>query len=76
MTNARSTLDSFLPPSVVKPKKDTGIYVEEKCSNPRCCKKIPFAEPKYTLRVKGKENVYCQACAKTILRPQENTASV
>jgi len=67
------TLDRFFPPSVVKTKQDPAVVVEDKCSNPKCRRKIPFNEPKYTLRVKGKEGVYCQTCAKRILRPQENT---
>lgn len=66
------TLDQFLPPTVVKPRKDTGIdVVEEKCFNPRCRKKFSPKEPLYRLRLKGKENAYCQACAQAILRPQE-----
>jgi len=73
----KSTLDNFFPPTVVKPlKKDSGIYIEEKCSNPKCGKKIPFAEPLVRILTKGKEKPYCQACAKAILRPQENAENV
>jgi len=67
------SLDRFLPPSVVKTKQDQAVVIEDRCSNPRCKRKIPFNEPKYTLRVKGKEGLYCQTCAKRILRPEENT---
>ena len=70
------TLDQFLPPATVKPRHDTGIYVKDRCSNPKCNKQIPVTEPKYTLRIKGKEAVYCQACAKAILHPQETTESI
>jgi len=68
-----TTLDQFLPPTTVKTKKDTGIDIEEKCSNPHCGKKLSPKDPIYTLRVRGKEGKYCPACAKAILRPQENT---
>jgi len=70
------TLDKYFPPSTVKPKKDTGIDIEVKCSNPHCGKKISPKEPIYTLRIKGKDATYCQACAKTILRPKENIEAV
>jgi len=60
------TLDKFLPPHTVKREP-------EKCSNPRCRKPLSPKEPKYTLRIKGKENAYCQTCAKAILKPQEKT---
>jgi len=70
------TLDKYFPPSTVKPKKDTGIDVEVKCSNPRCRKKLSAKEPIYTLRIKGKDSTYCQACAKAILRPQEKAEDV
>lgn len=67
------TLDKFLPPSQVKPKEDPQIIViaKEKCA--KCRKTIPLTEPKYNLKIKGKIGVYCQPCAKKILRPQENT---
>lgn len=70
-----STLDAFLPPQLVKPKQvDSGIYVEERCSNPKCRKILGAKEPKYTIRFKGKEAPYCRECAKAILpkpKPQE-----
>jgi hypothetical protein len=63
------TLDSFFSPRA-KPKQ---VLAEERCSNPHCRKLLDAKESKYTLRIKGKEAVYCQACAKKILRPQEAT---
>lgn len=68
-----ASLDRFLPPSAVKPKQDPAITIQDKCANPKCRRKIPLNEPKYTLRIKGKEAVYCQTCAKKILHPHENT---
>ena len=70
-----STLDQFLPPTVITPKAaskptaNSGIYVEENCD--KCGHKILPTEPKYNLTIKGKKGVYHQACAKAILRPQE-----
>jgi hypothetical protein len=64
------SLDKFLPPYQVKPKQDPKITVRDKCA--KCGKPILSTEPKYTLRVKGKEGFYHQTCAKQILRPQEN----
>jgi len=61
MKNA--SLDRFLPPMAVK--SETNIAVEEPCS--KCGRKIPFIEPKYRLRIKGEESVYCYECAHTIL---------
>jgi len=58
------SLDRFLPSS--KPKQ-----VEERCANPNCRKIIKGI--KYTLTVKGKEGIYCQPCAKQILRPFETS---
>jgi len=66
------TLDQFLPPSVVKPKTSQ-VFVEERCANPKCRKILKITDVKYTLKIKGKEATYCQACAKKILRPHENT---
>jgi hypothetical protein len=60
------TLDSFFG---AKPKQ---VLVEERCSNSRC-RKLLGKGPKYTLTIKGEEKLYCQTCAKKILRPQENT---
>ena len=60
------TLDRFFG---AKPQQ---VLVEERCSDPRC-RKLLGKDPKYTLRFRGKEAVYCQACAKKILRPQEAT---
>jgi len=64
------SLDRFLPPSVVK--KQDSVAAEDRCSNPKCKRKIPINEPKYTLRIRGTAGVYCQECAKKILRPQED----
>lgn len=75
MEGKTSTLDQFLPPTPVK-TRDTGIYVKDRCSNPKCGKEIPFTEPKYTLKIKGKEAVYCQACAQAILYSQENNEGI
>jgi len=61
------TLDQFMPPTIVKSKPDSGIFVEERCSNPKCGKILGLKEPKYTIRSKGKEAVYCRDCAKAIL---------
>lgn len=65
----RMTLDNFFEPQVVK--KPESIYVEENCAG--CGKKIPYDQPKYRLRIKGKENPYCQPCARILLpkRPEE-----
>jgi len=71
--NVAESLDRFLPPTVVKPKQDPSIFVEERCSNPKCRKILSVKVPKYTLRSKGREQPYCPDCAKQILRPQENT---
>jgi len=73
---SKGTLDLWLPPEIVKPKQDTGIFVEERCSNPRCRKILGVKEPKYVLRIRGKEAPYCRACAKVILRPQEQTEEI
>ena len=73
-----STLDAFLPPQIVKPKQfDSGIHVEERCSNPKCRKILGAKEPKYTLRFKGKEEPYCRECARAILpkpKPTKETS--
>jgi len=66
------TLDRFLPPSQVKPKPSE-VFVEERCTNRKCRKILKITDIKYTLKVKGKEGIYCPDCAKKILRPQENT---
>jgi len=63
------TLDKFLP-FATKPREP---IITEKCSNPRCQKTLSPKEPKYVLKIKGKENTYCQTCAKAILRPQEKS---
>lgn len=68
-------LDRFFPPSVLKPKSSQ-VFTEERCANPKCRKILKIIDVKYTLRIKGKEAVYCQHCAKTILRPQENAGEV
>jgi len=65
------SLDRFLPPTAVKPKQDTGIFVEERCANPRCRKILKGV--KYHLTIKGITAPYCQECAKAKLRPQENS---
>jgi len=67
------SLDQFFPPTVVKPKQDSQLFVEERCANPKCRKILKILAIKYTLTIKGKTGTYCQACAKKILRPQENT---
>jgi len=67
------TLDRFFPPTAVKPKQDSGVFVQERCSNPKCRKILGPKVAKYVIRIKGKEQPYCQDCAKKILRPQENT---
>jgi len=69
MKNA--SLDRFLPPMEVR--NETSIAVEDSCS--KCGRKIPFIEPKYRLRVKGEEAVYCYECAHKILpkpKPKED----
>ena len=47
---------------------------EEKCSE--CNKVLDEKEIRYTLSIKGKSKVYCQSCAKRILKPQEQTEEV
>jgi DNA-directed RNA polymerase subunit RPC12/RpoP len=69
-----STLDQFFPPTVVKSKGGSGIYVEERCSNSKCGKILKATEPKYVIKVKGKEKPYCMECARKILpkpKPKE-----
>jgi len=63
-----TTLDQFLSPSESKPR-----LPEERCANPKCRKILKITDIKYTLRVKGKEGVYCRTCAKEILRPLEDS---
>lgn len=72
-----STLDAFLQPQLVKPnQRDSGIYVEERCSNSNCRKILGVKEPKYTIRAKGKEEPYCRECARAILpKPKPEEAS-
>lgn len=65
------SLDAFLPPVAVKKKEDPAVFVEENCA--KCGRKITQVEPKYRLRIKGKEAPYCQPCAKKILKPQEQS---
>ena len=69
-----STLDAFLQPQLVKPKQTDSIYVEERCS--KCRKILGVKEPKYTIRIKGKEAPYCRECARAILpkpKPKETS---
>lgn len=68
-----ASLDRFFPPSLTKPKQDPAIFVEERCADPACRKILKIRDIKYTLRIRGKEGVYCQECAKRILRPQERS---
>jgi len=70
------TLDRFLPPTVAKPKQNSGVFVQERCANPKCRRILKITDVKYTLIVKGKKAVYCQPCAKKILQPQENTENL
>jgi DNA-directed RNA polymerase subunit RPC12/RpoP len=66
------SLDQFLPPVAVKPKQDTKLYVEEKCSD--CGKLLGVENPEYDLRIKGIVKPYCRECAKKRLpkpKPQE-----
>lgn len=58
------SLDRFLPPN-----NNQHTAVERRCANPRYRKVIKGIN--YTLKVKGKEDIYCQSCAKQILRPFE-----
>lgn len=65
-------LDAFLQPQVVKPKQDPGIFVQENCTD--CGTLFDGTEPWYHLRIKGKEQPYCQDCAKKHLpkpKPKE-----
>ena len=62
------SLDRFLP------KDSQHTAVEQRCANPNCRRVIRGV--KYTLTVKGKEDTYCQTCAKQILRPQEDVEEV
>lgn len=57
-----STLDAFLPPRAVKSRQDSGVFVMERCANPKCGKPLRISEPKYTLVVKGEKGVYCREC--------------
>jgi len=66
------SLDRFLPPTVAKPKQDSAVFIQERCANPKCRKILKVTDPKYTLRIKSKNAVYCSACAKKILHPQED----
>jgi len=51
---SKGTLDAFFGPTIVK-KLDNGIFIEERCSNPKCRKILGAKEPKYTIRLKDKE---------------------
>lgn len=71
------TLDQFLPPTVVKSRPDSGIFVEERCSNPKCRKILGPTVIKYTLRVKGEKKPYCRECARAIMpKPKPETEEV
>ena|SRR3972149_5807859 len=66
------SLDAWLGPQIVKPKtkpQQEAIITEDFCSNPKCKKKIPVNQMKYTLRVKGEEKVFCADCARAKLNP-------
>ena len=59
------SLDNFFPST-----NNKHTAPGQRCANPKCRRIIK--DVKYTLIIKGKENVYCQACAKQILSPQED----
>lgn len=67
------SLEKWLPPVAVRKKEDPAVVVkaEEKCV--KCGNPISDKEPKFRLRIKGKENPYCMSCAKKILQPKENS---
>lgn len=46
---------------------------EERCSNPKCHRKLDPKETRFSLTVKGEEKVYCQDCYKAKLRPREDS---
>jgi len=58
-TVSKGTLDQFF--GTKPPPK------EERCSNPRCGKKIDPKKPRFSLTVKGEEKVYCPECYKAKL---------
>jgi hypothetical protein len=57
------------------PKRDSGIFVEEECSNPRCRKKLGIREPKYVLRIGAKRKPYCRDYARALMGPPETQKS-
>ena len=57
------SLDKFLGTKAPPP--------EERCSNPRCNKKLGPKDTRFTLTIKGKENLYCMPCYKAKLKPLE-----
>lgn len=68
------SLDTFFEPEVVKPKQqDTGIDVQENCSD--CGEPLGVNNHKYTLRIKGEIKPYCRGCAKKRLpKPDKETS--
>ena len=70
-----STLDAFMEPQIVKPKQDSQIFIQEKCSD--CGQVLDPTNPQYTLKIKGETKPYCRECAKKRLpkpkpKPQES----
>jgi len=66
------TLDAFLGPQIVKPKQDSGIFVQEKCSD--CGQLLGANKPMYALKIKGEVKPYCRDCARKRLpkpKPKE-----
>lgn len=62
-----TTLDVFLPPVLVKPKQDLGIFVEERCSREGCRKVLKIWDLKFHILVKGKLGVYCRECTRVLI---------
>lgn len=67
MSNNKN-LDSFFGTKAPSPV--------ERCENPACRKPLTPKVVKVELTRKGVRKVYCQACAKAILRPQEQAAEL
>ena len=68
MKSNSMSLDKFLGSKASPP--------EERCSNPKCHKKLEPKDTKFTLTIKGKEQLYCMDCYKAKLKPLEEAENL